>query len=258
MPLRFISTGRLEPSCHGGHVGGFWTSGTPRETKEGPLTYRYLTFDCYGTLIDWRTGIEQELRGVLGDIPVRGRELLARYAEVEAAEEATYKKYREVLRETAISLSGALGMKMTDEAATRFAASVPRWPAFSDTGRFLRDMGSLGFKRYILSNVDNDLLEETIKRNGLQVDGVVTAEEVGSYKPRPGHWVKFMQTSGAREGDMLHVAQSVYHDIIPTQDLGISSAWVNRYNEPLARGALPLYVTDSLAHLAKVLTEHAP
>lgn len=222
------------------------------------MKYRYLTFDCYGTLIDWRTGIEQEIRGVLGDIPVRGRELLAKYAEAEAAEERTYKKYSEVLRRTVLTVSGELGMKMSNEAAIRFAASVPRWPAFSDTGRFLRDMGSLGFKRYILSNVDNDLLEETIKRNGLQVEGTVTAEEVGSYKPRPGHWTRFMQRSGAREEDVLHIAQSVYHDIVPTQELGISSAWVNRYGEPMPRGVCPLYVTDSLAHLAEVLNELAP
>jgi 2-haloalkanoic acid dehalogenase type II len=222
------------------------------------LRYTYLTLDCYGTLIDWRTGIEQELRRAIGNIPVRGQELLARYIVAEAAEEATYKKYREVLRRAVRSLSAEFGLEITDDAATRFAASVSRWPAFSDTGRFLRDMGALGFKRYILSNVDDDILNETISRNGLRVDGVVTAEEVGSYKPDPGHWMKFMQRSGAGKRDMLHIAQSAYHDIIPTQELGISSAWVNRYREQMPTGASPLYVTDSLAHLAEVLNEHAP
>jgi 2-haloacid dehalogenase len=224
----------------------------------GSVKYRYLTFDCYGTLIDWRAGIEQALRSVLGDIRVGGQELLATYLELERAEESTYKRYREVLRRTAISLTGALGVKVTGEAATRFAASVPTWPAFSDTSEFLREMGSRGFRRYILSNVDNDLLEETIRRNRLQVDGFVTAEEVGSYKPHPGHWLKFIQKTGARKEKVLHVAQSIYHDIIPAQRIGISSAWVNRYGEPMPASAHPLFVSDSLAHLAEVLDRQVP
>jgi 2-haloalkanoic acid dehalogenase type II len=222
------------------------------------MEYRYLTFDCYGTLIDWRTGIQRALRSALGDFRLGGQELLAAYVRLEREEESTYKRYRDVLRETVKSLSGVLGVQVTDEAVKTFATSVPSWPAFHDTAEFLRDMGSRGFRRYILSNVDNDLLEETIRRNGLQVDGFVTAEDVGSYKPCPAHWLKFLQTVGARKGSVLHVAQSIYHDIIPTQKMGISSAWVNRYAEPMPPEAHPLFVSDSLAHLAKVLDRQAP
>jgi 2-haloalkanoic acid dehalogenase type II len=222
------------------------------------LNYRYLTFDCYGTLIDWRTGIEHELRGALGKVRLGGQDLLARYVAAEREEEMSYKKYREVLRLTAKSLSGALGVEISDEVARGFAASVPTWPAFPDTAKFLRDMGSRGLKRYILSNVDDDLLEDTISRNGLQVDGFVTAEEVGSYKPQVGHWLKFMQKTGAEKECVLHVAQSVYHDIVPAQELGISSAWVNRYGDAMPTVASPLYVSDSLGHLAEVLDRHIP
>ena len=215
--------------------------------------FTHLTFDCYGTLIDWRMGIERELARTVGGVKLSGPRLLAAYVEAEKSQEATYKKYREVLRETVVSMSGVLGIKVTDAAAREFASSVPRWPAFDDSAEFLREMGSRGFKRYILSNVDNDLLKETIRRHGLEVDGFVTAEEVGSYKPKPGHWERFFQKTGARREELLHVAQSVYHDIIPAQRMGLAAAWVNRYHEPMPKAASPILVTDSLAHLAELL-----
>ena len=217
------------------------------------LTFTHLTFDCYGTLIDWRAGIERELVGALGNLKIGGQGLLATYVEAEKRQESGYRRYREVLRETAVSLSEILGATVTDAAARRFAGSVPEWPAFPDTAGFLREMGSKGYKRYILSNVDNDLLEETVRRHGLEVDGFVTAEEVGSYKPNPGHWEKFFQMTGARRERVLHVAQSVYHDIIPAQQMGLASAWVNRYKEPMPKAASPLFVTDDLTHLAELL-----
>ena len=215
--------------------------------------FTHLTFDCYGTLIDWRAGIERELARTVGDVKLSGPRLLAAYVEAEKPQESAYKKYREVLRETVVSMSGVLGAEVTDAAAREFAASVPKWPAFPDTAKFLRDAGSKGYKRYILSNVDNDLLEETISGHGLEVDGFVTAEEVGSYKPNPAHWIRFMGKTGAQKGRLLHCAQSVYHDIIPTQSMGIQSAWVNRYNEKLGPGVEPSFICDSLRNLAKAL-----
>jgi 2-haloalkanoic acid dehalogenase type II len=222
------------------------------------LTRRFLTFDCYGTLIDWRTGIEAELRELLGDVRVRGQDLLKAYVAAEAEEETEYRSYREVLRRTALSLSGRLGATVSEDEATRFSGSVPKWPAFKDTGKFLRDMGSKGFQTYILSNVDDDILQETIRKNGLEVEGWVTAQEVRSYKPSPAHWVRFMQKTGARKGEMLHVAQSVYHDIVPCQGLDIASAWVNRYNEKMPSGPHPMFVTDDLAHLGELLDAELP
>ena len=215
--------------------------------------FTHLTFDCYGTLIDWKAGIERELVSAFGDLKLGGQELLVAYVEAEAFQESLYRKYRAVLRQTVVSLSDTLGVTVTEAAAQEFAGSVPRWPVFPDTVDFLREMGSKGFKRYILSNVDNDLLEETIERHGLEVDGFVTAEEVGSYKPRHGHWEKFFQKTGAKRERVLHVAQSVYHDITPAQQMGLASAWVNRYHEPMPRSASPNFVTDSLTPLADLL-----
>lgn len=217
------------------------------------MGYRYLTFDCYGTLIDWRTGIEQQLTAILGKAGLRGQELLDAYGTAEKKEESTYKKYREVLRSSVLAMSSQLGTAVSDEASRKFAGSVPRWPAFPDTASFLREMGSKGYKRYILSNVDDDLLAGTIRDHHLEVDGYVTAEQVRSYKPRTAHWTEFLRRTGARKDELLHVAQSVYHDIIPTQGLGIASAWVNRYGEPLPPNAHPSLISDSLESLAKVI-----
>ena len=217
------------------------------------MAYRYLTFDCYGTLIDWRTGIETALESAVGGVSLRGQELLNAYGVVERREESSYRKYREVLQRSVLSMSRELGAEVTEKAAEEFASSVPAWPAFPDTAGFLKEMGSRGYKRFILSNVDDDLLEETIRNAKLEVDGFVTAEQVRSYKPKPGHWIEFLRRTGAAEDQVLHVAQSVYHDVIPTQELGISSAWVNRYAEQLPPKASPSIIVDNLANLAAVL-----
>jgi 2-haloalkanoic acid dehalogenase type II len=219
--------------------------------------FRYLTFDCYGTLIDWKTGIEESLKRAFGALPLSGKELLDAYVAAEKEEEESYRRYREVLCRTALRLADKAGFKAGQAGAELFGGSVPNWPAFPDTARALRDIGRKGYKRYILSNVDTDLLFGTIKKWGLEVDGFVTAEEVGSYKPSEGHWTRFMQKTGARKEEMLHVAQSVYHDILPTQRMGIASAWVNRYAEPLPAEARPSYIVDSLRNLNEVLDQAA-
>jgi 2-haloalkanoic acid dehalogenase type II len=217
------------------------------------LRFRYLTFDCYGTLIDWRKGIEKSLEDAFGRLPTRGDALMESYAEAEKLEEADYQKYREVLKKTALRLTQGLGVGGREESAMRFAASVPSWPAFSDSAGALRALGAKGYRRYILSNVDTDLLIGTIQNNGLEVDGFVTAEEVGSYKPSDGHWVKFLEKTGATKGEVLHVAQSVFHDIVPAGRLGFQTAWVNRYRQVLPPGIEPLYIADSLEGLVSVL-----
>lgn len=217
------------------------------------MTYRYLTLDCYGTLIDWKTGIEEALAAAFGG-RVDEERLMTDYLQAEKSEESSYKKYREVLEGSFNSVATSLRATLDPGAAAAFADSLPRWPVFPDSVAFLKEMGSRGYKRYILSNVDNDLLEETIGNAHLEVDGFITAEEVRSYKPEPGHWLEFLRRVGAEREDVLHVAQSLYHDIVPTQGLGIASAWVNRYGGPLPREAAPWAVTDNLRNLGGLLT----
>ena len=214
----------------------------------------FLTFDCYGTLIDWRAGIERALQEVFGTLPTSGKELLDAYVDAEAKEESAYKKYRDVLAAAAKRLSVRYSLPWDAEKGAKFAESVPRWPAFPDTREALKRLGGMGAKRYILSNVDTDLLEKTVDAWGLEVDGVVTAEQVGSYKPAEGHWRAFFERTSAPRNKVLHVAQSVYHDILPAERMGLSSVWVNRYAEPLPPKAHPDYIVASLRDVEGLLS----
>lgn len=216
--------------------------------------YKYLTFDCYGTLVDWRSGLQEALTAALGSLPMSGRELMEVYTAAERTEEQEYKSYREVLSATALKLARAFGKDVRPSRTQAFASSVPLWPPFPDSAEGLAALGRMGFKRYILSNVDTDLLRGTIVNNGFEVEGYVTAEQVHSYKPSPGHWLRFLDETGAKKEEVLHVAQSVVHDVVPATELGIETAWIDRYREPLPREARPVIICDSLSDLVKVLS----
>ena len=219
------------------------------------VKFTNLTFDCYGTLIDWRKGIEVHLGELLRRSGIQsGGSVFSLYVKLEAEEEAQYKSYRHVLRDTAIRVAEHLKMSIAEEDAKVFAESVPSWPPFSDTVDTLKELGRRGYKRVILSNIDRDLLEKTILQNTLDVDGYITAEDVGSYKPSPSHWNKFFELHKVSKESTLHVAQSIYHDITPCNKLGISTAWINRYSEVRPREISPSYVFDDLRSLLKLLT----
>lgn len=219
------------------------------------MKFTHLTFDCYGTLIDWRKGIETHLGDLLrrNGLP-SGVTVHSLYVKLEAEEEGQYKSYREVLRDTAIKVAEHVKVSIGEKEARGFAASVPSWPPFSDTVENLRELGKRGYKRIILSNIDRDLLKGTILQNSLDVDGYITAEDVGSYKPSPGHWNRFFEMYKTSKETTLHVAQSIYHDIIPCSELAISAAWINRYSEAAPSGVNPTYVFDDLRGLMELLT----
>lgn len=219
------------------------------------MKFTHLTFDCYGTLIDWRKGIEVHLGELLrrNGLP-SGVSVYPLYVKLEAEEEGQYKSYKEVLRDTAIKVAEHLKVSIAEKEAKVFAGSVPSWPPFSDTVETLKELGRRGYKRVILSNIDRDLLKETILQNGLDVDGYITAEDVGSYKPAPGHWNRFFEGYKGSKETTLHVAQSIYHDIIPSSKLAIPTAWINRYSEANPPGISPSYVLGDLRSLLKLLT----
>jgi 2-haloalkanoic acid dehalogenase type II len=218
------------------------------------MTYSHLTFDCYGTLIDWRRGIEEHLGTLLrkGGSPL-GKDAFQLYAQLEVQEESGYKPYREVLRDTALNMADHLCVQLTREEAEGFGASVPLWPPFGDSAEVLRELGRRGYKRVILSNVDRDLLEETLARNHVEVDGYITAQDVKGYKPATGHWITFLETYDVARAQVLHVAQSIYHDIVPASGLGLATAWINRYREPMPAGLKQTYTLRDLRGLLKVL-----
>lgn len=197
--------------------------------------YRFLTLDCYGTLIDWQAGIAEHLGGLLRrhgvDLPPE--RLLQAYVEEEhRLESGPYRKYREILAESARRVASRFDVQLSEEEARAFADSLPNWPPFPDTVDGLKAFGVMGFRRVILSNVDRDLLAETIRRHGLEVDGAITAEDTRTYKPNPRHWLAFCARYGARREEVLHIAQSLLHDIRPALRLKLDCVWLNRYAEP--------------------------
>jgi 2-haloalkanoic acid dehalogenase type II len=219
------------------------------------VKFTHLTFDCYGTLVDWRRGIETHLGGLLRNngLPL-AVSVFPLYLKLEAEEEGQYKSYREVLRDTAVKVAEHLKISIAEKEAKVFAASVPSWPPFSDTVRSLKELGKIGYKRVILSNIDEETLKATIHQNSLEVDGYITAEDVGSYKPSFGHWNRFYEVYKVSKERTLHVAQSMYHDIIPCNKLAISTAWINRYSEATPPGIKPTYVFSDLRSLLTLPT----
>ena len=188
-----------------------------------------ITFDCYGTLIDWAAGLNASLARLFGKAD-SAVDLSRRYVEVEAEVEAGgYRLYREVMQETALRMGRQLGRPSSAAQAARFAAELPGWKPFADTNEALR----LLKKRYrlgVLSNVDRELFAGTSKQFSVAFDFVITAEDVRSYKPVHGHFERLLATQAKRE-DVVHVAQSLYHDGRACRELGIAFVWINRYKD---------------------------
>jgi 2-haloacid dehalogenase len=191
---------------------------------------RWLTFDCFGTLIDWRHGIR-----TTGELlfPGRGEAFLDAYIPLEAEVEAegSFKRYRAVLAETARRAAKQLDLDLKVDDATALVSTIPHWPPFADVGPVLTELRRDGWKLALLTNCDRDIIALTQRRLPASFDAVVTAEDVSAYKPDPAHFKLFQSTFGSSADAWIHVAQSYFHDIRPTHDLGITRIWVNRQGE---------------------------
>ena len=201
-----------------------------------------LTFDCYGTLVDWERGILRALaplftsRGVAspGDDA-----LLERFGRAESDVQAgPFLSYREVLRRVARRLSEEAGFRVSEEETSVFAASVGAWPLFADTVGALRAFAAR-FRLAVVSNVDDDLFAETAACLGVTFETVVTAQQVRSYKPAPAHFHEVLRRLALPRERVLHVAQSLHHDIAPARALGFACVWVNRRAGRAGSGATP-------------------
>ncbi|MGH7562958.1 MAG: HAD family hydrolase [Gemmatimonadota bacterium] len=217
-----------------------------------PESVSVVTFDCYGTLIDWETGIWEAFRSASANDGVRldREEVLAAYHAVEPmVESGTFRPYRDVLRETARRVAGECGWTISAPRAGFLPESLGRWPVFPDTNRALARLA----RRYrlgILSNVDEDLLVETQRRLDVEFDFWVTADRVESYKPDLAHFEAARPFVGDSAG-WLHAAQSLFHDVAPANTLGLPVVWVNRKAERRpADGPLPDHEVADLAALA--------
>jgi 2-haloacid dehalogenase len=208
---------------------------------------RWATFDCYGTLIDWNAGIRAELARVFGD--EHADELLERYHEVEREIERQdpAPSYREVMTEAMRRLGAPAGEE------ENLARSLPDWPPFPETQAALFAARDDGWRLAILSNTDRDLLDSSIERIGVPIDHAVVAGEIGSYKPAHRHWQRFFEETGADGERHVHVAQSHFHDIVPANELGLRSIWINRGGE--SAEPPPTRELPDLSGLADVLEE---
>jgi 2-haloacid dehalogenase/putative hydrolase of the HAD superfamily len=220
------------------------------------MTRRFdvVTFDCYGTLVDWEEGIgsafarEAAEDGIVLD-PAR---VLAAYHELEPEIEAAgYQAYRDVLEATAVRVAQRLGWPLAAARARFLPESLPRWKPFPDTNDALDRLVASGHRLGILSNVDDDLLAATRRHFPVSFDVVVTAQQVRSYKPAPGHFQEARRRIGG--ASWLHAAQSFFHDVVPARALGIPVAWINRKKESARGGARPDFELANLEELAALL-----
>ena len=202
---------------------------------------RVLTFDCYGTLIDWETGLLAALQPILADhgTMLDAEHLLTLYGELEStAEQGSYTPYRQLLMMVLSRLGERLGFVPSKPEEARFADSVGDWPPFADTPAALAAL-KRRFRLAIISNVDDDLFVRTNERLGVIFDWIVTAQQVGSYKPSPNNFEQALARIGLPKGQVLHVAQSLFHDHVPAKQLGLETVWVNRRHGKSGSGATP-------------------
>ena len=221
----------------------------------------HLTFDCYGTLIDWETGILRALRSALDPHGVKAapERLLQLYVVNEVRLEAQdWRPYRLVLGETVSFIGQELGVILSPADRDRFVESLPAWPPFPDTVAALRRLGKR-FRLVILSNIDDALFAQTARQLGVSFHDVITAEQVRSYKPGEAHFQEALRRLKVPAGNILHVAQSLYHDHVPARRLGFRTAWIERPSLLRATGLAPSATVEtdlkfsSLADLADQL-----
>jgi len=222
---------------------------------------RLITFDCYGTLIDWETGMLAALRPLFAreGVKVTDMQLLEHYGEIEAElESGPYLAYREVLAQAAQELGRRLGAKISEQDGRSFAQSLTSWEPFADTVAGLQALAQR-FRLGIISNIDDDLFAETRKKLGVEFAQVVTAQQAQSYKPSLRNFQEMMVRTGLKKNEILHAGQSVYHDVVPANVLGIRNVWVNRPSVRPGAGAAkpavakPTFEVSSVAELAKLL-----
>ncbi len=203
--------------------------------------FEVLTFDCYGTLIDWEAGIAAGFRRVLDrrGVAVGDEDLLERYARHEAAAEAgPYLPYRGVLARALRGVCAELGVEPTDEEAAAFGGSVGDWPAFPDSPDALARLAAR-HKLAVITNCDDDLFAASNRRLGVTFDSVITAQQVGSYKPSERSFEVAFARIGVPRERILHVAQSLFHDHVPAKRLGMATVWVDRRHDRPGSGATP-------------------
>jgi 2-haloacid dehalogenase len=207
------------------------------ETFDFPK-FEVLTFDCYGTLIDWETGIFSALRPILAahDKTLTDQQLLELYSELEADDEVEFKPYRDVLRNVVYGFGERLGFAPSDAEANSLPSSLPNWQPFLDTVSALHRL-QRKYKLALISNIDDDLFAASARKLEIEFDQVITAQQARAYKPSLTIFKLAQQRVNVSPSHWLHVGQSIYHDVLPAKSLGISTVWVNRPSPRTRSGA---------------------
>src|SRR5258705_1516726 len=219
------------------------------------MAVEWVTFDCYGTLIDWERGITDSLLPLLRAGTDR-RALAERYITMEAEFEAEgYHLYRDVLDRVSRRVLRSLDAPIPDAHTSPLPSSLAEWQPFPEVRSALRALVDQGRYLAILSNVDRDLIELSIGRLGIRPDLAITAEDAHSYKPAPGHWRRFLERSGATAERTVHVGASQFHDMRPAAALGFRTVFVDRHGETLETS--PTRVLRDLSTLPDVIGELA-
>jgi 2-haloacid dehalogenase len=215
---------------------------------------KWVTFDCFGTLIDWRHGIAA---GIELLYPGRGAELLELYNRHEPQVQAQVPvlRYREVMAESLRRTTREAGLGLLDDDASVLGAGIAYWPVFPDTRAALAGLREAGWRLGLLTNCDRDIIGETQRRLVVPIDAVVTAEDVGSYKPALTHFTRFEASFGATRDNWVHVAQSHFHDMRPASALKIARVWINRRaaaDDPSIADAVLPDLTDVVEAVGRV------
>ena len=220
--------------------------------------FEILTFDCYGTLINWEAGIIPALRRILS---AHGKQiddatLLKLYGDFEQrSEQGAFRPYREVLESVVRQFGAEFRFAPTAEEARSLPDSLATWKPWPDTVAALRQLKTR-FRLAILSNVDDDLFADTRPQLEVEFDEVITAQQAQAYKPSLKLFELALNRINAPAHRVLHVGQSIYHDVIPAQALGLAAVWVNRPSARPGVGAVksaeakPDLTVTSLAELA--------
>jgi 2-haloacid dehalogenase len=201
---------------------------------------KLLTFDCYGTLIDWESGIFSALRPMLAahGKSISDAELLALYGELEAGiENGNYLQYREVLRSVVRAFGDRLGFVSTQDEIDALPNSVPRWQPWPDTVAALKRLATK-FRLAIISNIDDDIFAGTHAWLPVEFESVTTAQQARCYKPGREIFQMALKKASATPDQIVHVGQSIYHDVLPAQSLGLATVWVNRPSPRAGIGAV--------------------
>ncbi|HVY55049.1 MAG TPA: haloacid dehalogenase type II [Thermodesulfobacteriota bacterium] len=218
--------------------------------------FSLITFDCYGTLINWESGMKNALGDLAREksLDIDIEALPQRYIEIELdIEQSGYRKYKEVLTLGVRRLFQEVGVELSNQEETVFADTINKWPPFEETHAVLKELKK-NHGLAILSNIDDDIIRRSIDLMGVEFDAVITAEQVRSYKPSRRHWERALEVTRLPKEKILHIAASYVHDIVPAKEMGFTTVWINRNNEKITGDIRPDYEFASLEPLLKLIS----